>query len=1286
MSSNFFSDVGLNTVNINSNYPIKKIGELYDEVQSVIVDGKIYQTDIENPKTIGEDDLVMWFDTSNKLLVSVDANNNVVNDVKGIALRDKSKYGNHLALPVGATGVSYSDTKGMLAFLGNATNSYLTNNALLPASHWANADCEFTYFIVIEETAWSGGVPAVRGLLNFFYASQVGGQETYSGILSDINADQWTFAPVASMGTQVCHPNNTNFNFENKAILAFTYGLNNVGQPFRDLYYNGMFCGRQVNLTGMSLRNSSFILGGYDLLNTYQRYTGFIGEQCLFKRVLSRTEIVKMTEYLNSKWDVFAPRDCDIFCVGGQSNAVGFANGVVPTELKTNGTVGGYLLDPQYWYNTYETPIGCFRPTSSGVFVFYLPTDVNAPSIITGAPTTPDGPATAGCSLWANFADEYYKKTGRYAVFLYTGRPGTSMTTGSQWNPISYRNGTVNFWTDVKNILSPAVLKLENNGWKVKGKYFLWNQGENTADRSNVNYSVLFNDAINLVLNDFGYDRYFFYIIANTVLVGGVNYSQLTQQTYSFPRPDVHMVFDCSVFTKWGSYPSPNVAPNTNAYLADDNHYTRLGYAIAGSESGKQAGEIVNRFSTFTIRDVNTLIPQPIVYPTWDVKYWGALGNGISDDTIAIQNCINNNSRLVYFPAGNYLITGTISVSSKYNLKVVGNGATIFRFGATPGNVNIQLNACRFCTVENLNVYQDVQGLGGNNSCIAITNSYGCVINGCNVGGDEDSLLGSVVGIRLDNPDITLPNNGVYLQFGNTITNCNIYRCQWGIRFVNFTTNVLIEGCNFSYNSLNSILFQNNTTRNTVVGCNFSASNCAIRLDGIGKLVAGECDRLTIKACSFKNISSAGVYLNRTKNICSITGCDFNVAGDNLGLTTPWAFGINNTAPANLPANSKWGIFLEGCDNVNITGNHFTECIYGIGYNGASLINISNNNFLTSSSTIAHIWENRITYTDGTSTYNSNGNIICENVFEGNYSVGAPTLLTKSIRFYSSPTANEASTNHIISNNNNATGFNIFNFIAGTPPANYIIDANYSTIIFDMSANPAGSTFTLHPSFFGREFKITFVASSSITYTYNLVLPANLTNVFLGMPNIICKGISYTQYNPVGPVSAFFTITNIGTYTFTPRESISGLALSNNRWYINSDNTNYSGIQIIGADTVVSKSNVKNINFINPASNRTLTFDGSGFTSSDVGFTFDVYFSDTTLTANNDIRVQNNLGGANTIIYINTRTALKTTIINSTNLNLILTGSANDRYFGYRFIYINGTASDPNEIWRINQF
>lgn len=1271
MSSNFFSDVGLNTVNINSNYPIKKIGELYDEVQSVILDGKIYQTDIENPKTIGEDDLIMWFDTSNKLLVSVDANNNVVNDVQGIALRDKSKYGNHLSLPVGATGVSYSDTKGMLAFLGNATDSYLTNNALLPASHWANADCEFTYFIVIEETAWSGGAPAVRGILNFFYTAQVGGQQTYSGILSDINADQWTFAPVASMGTQVCHPNNTNFNFENKAILAFTYGLNNVGQPFRDLYYNGMFCGRQVNLTGMSLRASTFILGGYDLLNTYQRYTGFIGEQCLFKRVLSRTEIVKMTEYLNSKWDVFAPRDCDIFCVGGQSNAVGFGGGPVPTVLKTNGTVGGYYLDPQYWYNTYETPIACFRPTSSGVFVFYLPTDVNVPSIIAGAP------ATAGCSLWANFADEYYKKTGRYAVFLYTGRPGTAMTTGSQWNPISYRNGINNYWADVKNLLSPAVLKLENNGWKVKGKYFLWNQGENSADRSNVNYSVLFNDAINLVLDDFGYDRYFFYIIANTTLVGGVNYSQLTQQTYTFPRPDVHMVFDCSVFTKYGAYPFP-IAPLTNDYLADDNHYTRLGFAIAGSESGKQAGEIVNRFSTLTIREVNALIPQPIVYPPWDVRYWGAEGNGATDDTIAIQTCINNNSRLVYFPSGMYLITGTLSVSSKYNLKVVGNGATIFRIGATPGNVNIQLNACRFCTVENLNVYQDVQGLGGNNACIAIINSYGCVINGCNVGGDEDSILGSVVGIRLDNPDITLPNNGVYLQFGNTITNCNIYRCQWGIRFVNFTMNVLIEGCNFSYNSLNSILFQNNTTRNTVIGCNFSASNCAIRLDGIGKAVAGECDRLTIKDCSFKNISSAGVYLNKTKNICSITGCDFNVAGDNVGLG--WAFGINNTAPDNIPAGSRWGIFLQGCDNVNITGNQFVECIYGIGYNGASLINISNNNFLTSSSTIAHIWENRINYNDGTGNYFSNGNIICENVFEGNYSVGASTLLTKSISFYSSPIANDASTNHIINNNNNATGFNIFNFIAGTPSANYIIDANYSTIMFDMSVNPAGSTFTLHPSFFGREFKITFVASSSITYTYNLVLPVNLTNAFLATPNIICKGISYTQYNPVGPVSASFTVTNIGTYTFTPSETLGALAISNNRWYINSDNTNYSDLSNITNNITVSKLNIRNINYMDSGANRTLTFNSSNFSAQDQGFSFDVYIGDP--STNNDLIVQNSLGSAQTMIYYNQRAHSATVIADTTSQTLIL--SPNDRYFGYRFIYTAGVSGA--EIWRIYQF
>lgn len=53
------------------------------------------------------------------------------------------------------------------------------------------------------------------------------------------------------------------------------------------------------------------------------------------------------------------------------------------------------------------------------------------------------------------------------------------------------------------------------------------------------------------------------------------------------------------------------------------------------------------------------------------VKNYGAKGDGISDDTSAIQNCIDNNpNKTIYFPDGTYIVSNTIETSATDNEKV----------------------------------------------------------------------------------------------------------------------------------------------------------------------------------------------------------------------------------------------------------------------------------------------------------------------------------------------------------------------------------------------------------------------------------------------------------------------------------------------------------------------------------------------------------------------------------------------------------------------------------------
>jgi hypothetical protein len=129
---------------------------------------------------------------------------------------------------------------------------------------------------------------------------------------------------------------------------------------------------------------------------------------------------------------------------------------------------------------------------------------------------------------------------------------------------------------------------------------------------------------------------------------------------------------------------------------------------------------------------------------TVSVKDYGAVGDGITDDTIAIQHAVDTNpGKVVFFPQGTYRITSTILIdvfgqgsyvstsqfvgsgtsqtvidnqSGGAAIKITAGSAVDFAYNAvirdlnitsstlTPGSMGLELESCRFVTVENVRI------------------------------------------------------------------------------------------------------------------------------------------------------------------------------------------------------------------------------------------------------------------------------------------------------------------------------------------------------------------------------------------------------------------------------------------------------------------------------------------------------------------------------------------------------------------------------------------------------
>jgi polygalacturonase len=260
-----------------------------------------------------------------------------------------------------------------------------------------------------------------------------------------------------------------------------------------------------------------------------------------------------------------------------------------------------------------------------------------------------------------------------------------------------------------------------------------------------------------------------------------------------------------------------------------------------------------------------------------NVVDFGATGDGITDDTAAIQSAINRaatTNSSVFFPAGTYLIQGTLTAGTLAVLYGEGIDKTILKKkSASTGHILDILGTTQKYDVDISGMTFDVNGIDSGIVAEYVTNFS---VRNCKF--KTMALWGVHVGVQ----------NGADAIIRNT--------------------RVILENCIFENGLSTYEHFLIYNAQDVIVsGCSFKTGASAI---GIG--IYQNLERITIQNSFFA--ISIGLYYSVSTNNINITDCDFSQC-------TSGVQGANQSDNGAFGATSVNNLVIEGCRfRANTTG------------------------------------------------------------------------------------------------------------------------------------------------------------------------------------------------------------------------------------------------------------------------------------------------------------------------------------------------------------------------------
>ena len=277
-------------------------------------------------------------------------------------------------------------------------------------------------------------------------------------------------------------------------------------------------------------------------------------------------------------------------------------------------------------------------------------------------------------------------------------------------------------------------------------------------------------------------------------------------------------------------------------------------------------------------------------------QMFGAKGDGVTDDTEAIQSAINE-SKCIAFPEGVYLVTASIDVTHQIKVFGCGNRNSVIKTETDIPIFKIANSVSDAFLIGN-SVFEEL-------GFASVGSAYGT--NACGYGilfGDmsDSSTLMNLPHIRLKNCRFSGFRTGLYLEgYGHTITGTYFTSCETGAELIH-PEQVLIDNSWFEYSNVG--LRVNNTKQQyghnmQIVGGSIQRCNYGAKIFNFYEpTISTYCELNKYSDFEFGDSANPTVYSHGCKNI----RLNYNTTGEDSSNTATrlYSVGLYATVGADI--------------------------------------------------------------------------------------------------------------------------------------------------------------------------------------------------------------------------------------------------------------------------------------------------------------------------------------------------------------------------------------------------